>query len=149
MVAALLGDTASVFTNVPPIGDVTITKEMLTSIGVKVECTTSGTLVIDPSSMSSSDVPTPDSGGNRIPILLLGALLHRFEEVAVPIVGGDQIAARNVDFHLEAIRQFGGKVEATPYAFLANRTRPVKGTHLNLSYPSVGDTEPCLYLGVR
>ncbi len=104
MVAALLGDTSSVFTNVPPIGDVTITKEMLTSIGVKVECTTSGTLVIDPSSMSSSDVPTPDSGSNRIPILLLGALLHRFEKVAVPIVGGDQIGVRNVDFHLEAIR---------------------------------------------
>src|SRR5438132_7067571 len=148
MVAALLGDTASVFTNVPPIGDVTITKEMLTSIGVKVECTTSGTLVIDPSSMSSSDVPTPDSGSNRIPILLLGALLHRFEKVAVPIVGGDQIGVRNVDFHLEAIRQFGGKVEETPDGFLAHRTGPLKGTHIKLSYPSVGATETCLYLGV-
>ncbi len=148
MVAALLGDTASVFTNVPPIGDVTITKEMLTSIGVKVECTTSGTLVIDPSSMSSSDVPTPDSGSNRIPILLLGALLHRFEKVVVPIVGGDQIGARNVDFHLEAIRQFGGKVEETPDGFLAHRTGPLKGTHIKLSYPSVGATETCLYLGV-
>jgi len=148
MVAALLGDTSSVFTNVPPIGDVTITKEMLTSIGVKVEFTTSGTLVIDPSSMSSSDVPTPDSGSNRIPILLLGALLHRFEKVAVPIVGGDQIGARNVDFHLEAIRQFGGKVEETPSGFVAHRTGPLKGTHIKLAYPSVGATETCLYLGV-
>jgi UDP-N-acetylglucosamine 1-carboxyvinyltransferase len=148
MVAALLGDTPSVFTNVPPIGDVTITKEMLTSIGVKVECTTSGTLVIDPSSMSSSDVPTPDSGSNRVPIILLGALLYRFEKVAVPIVGGDQIGARNVDFHLEAIRQFGGKVEETPDGFLAHRTGPLKGTHIKLSYPSVGATETCLYLGV-
>ncbi len=148
MVAALLGDTSSVFTNVPPIGDVAITKEMLTSIGVKVEFTTSGTLVIDPSSMSSSDVPTPDSGSNRVPILLLGALLYRFEKVAVPIVGGDQIGARNVDFHLGAIRQFGGKVEETPDGFLAHRTGPLKGTHIKLPYPSVGATETCLYLGV-
>lgn len=148
MVAALLGETPSVFTNVPPIGDVTITKEMLTSIGVKVEFTTSGTLVIDPSSMNSSDVPTPDSGSNRIPILLLGALLYRFEKVAVPIVGGDQIGARNVDFHLEAIRQFDGKVEETPDGFVAHRTGPLKGTHIKLSYPSVGATETCLYLGV-
>src|SRR5713101_5904002 len=65
MVAALLGDTPTVLTNVPPIGDVTITKEMLTSIGVKVEFTTSGELTIDPSSMNLSDVTTPNSGSNR------------------------------------------------------------------------------------
>ncbi|HEX9132150.1 MAG TPA: hypothetical protein VF844_07650, partial [Ktedonobacteraceae bacterium] len=41
MVAALLGETPTVLTNVPPIGDVTITKEMFTSIGVNVELTTS------------------------------------------------------------------------------------------------------------
>src|SRR6266702_5742444 len=106
MVAALLGDTPTVLTNVPPIGDVTITKEMLTSIGVKVEFMTNGTLTIDPSSMSLSDVPTPHTGGNRVPILLLGALLHRFDKVSVPILGGDEIGARSVDFHLGAIRQF-------------------------------------------
>ncbi|HKV02324.1 MAG TPA: UDP-N-acetylglucosamine 1-carboxyvinyltransferase [Ktedonobacteraceae bacterium] len=148
MVAALLGDTPSMLTNVPPIGDVTITKEMLASIGVKVEFMTSGTLTIDPSSINSSDVPTPHSGSNRIPILLLGTLLHRFERVSVPIVGGDQIGARNVDFHLEAIRQFGGKVEETPGGFVAHRTAPLKGTHIKLAYPSVGATETCLYLGV-
>src|SRR6266487_4995096 len=81
MVAALLGDTPTVLTNVPPIGDVTITKEMLTSIGVKVDFMTNGTLTIDPSSMSLSDVLTPHTGGNRVPILLLGALLHHFEKV--------------------------------------------------------------------
>jgi UDP-N-acetylglucosamine 1-carboxyvinyltransferase len=148
MVAALLADTPTVLTNVPPIGDVTITKEMLTSIGVKVEFMTNGTLTIDPSSMSLSDVPTPHTGGNRVPILLLGALLHHFEKVSVPILGGDEIGARSVDFHLEAIRQFGGKVEETPDGYLAHRTEPLKGTHIKLPYPSVGATETCLYLGV-
>jgi len=148
MVAALLADTPTVLTNVPPIGDVTITKEMLTSIGVKVEFMTNGTLTIDPSSMSLSDVLTPHTGGNRVPILLLGALLHHFEKVSVPILGGDEIGARSVDFHLGAIRQFGGKVEETPDGYLAHRTEPLKGTHIKLPYPSVGATETCLYLGV-
>src|SRR5438132_2764728 len=147
MVAALLGDTPSMLTKVRPIGDVTVTKEMLGSIGVKVEFMTSGSLTIDPSSINSSDVPTPHSGSNRVPILLLGTLLHRFEKVSVPIVGGDQIGARNVDFHLEAIRQFGGKGEGTPGGFVAHRTGPLKGTHIKLAYPSVGATETCLYLG--
>src|SRR6266852_277917 len=132
MVAALLGDTPTVLTNVPPIGDVTITKEMFTSIGVKAEFATSGTLTIDPSSMNLSEVPTPDSGSNRIPILLLGALLHRFDKVSVPIVGGDQIGARNVDFHLDAIRQFCGKVEETPDGFLSQRTDSLTGTHVKV-----------------
>jgi UDP-N-acetylglucosamine 1-carboxyvinyltransferase len=148
MVAALLGDTPTVLTNVPPIGDLTITEEMLSSIGVKVEFTTGGTLTIDPSSMNFSDVLTPHSGSNRVPILLLGTLLHHFEKVSVPILGGDEIGARSVDFHLAAIRQFGGKVEETPDGYLAHRTQPLKGTHIKLPYPSVGATETCLYLGV-
>lgn len=148
MVAALLGETPTVLTNVPPIGDVTITKEMLTSIGVKVEFMTNGTMIIDPSSIKFSVVRTPHSGSNRVPILLLGTLLHHFDEVSVPIVGGDQIGARTVDFHLEAIRQFGGKVRETPDGFIAQRTARLKGTHIKLPYPSVGATETCLYLGV-
>src|SRR6266571_401910 len=148
MVAALLGDTPTVLTNVPPIGDVTITKEMLTSIGVKVEFPTSGTMIIDPSSLNLAGVRTPHSGSNRIPILLLGTLLHRFDEVSVPIVGGDQIGARTVDFHLDAIRQFGGNVRETPEGFIAEHTGALIGTHIKLPYPSVGATETCLYLGV-
>src|SRR5947207_11413773 len=73
MVAALLGDTPTVLTNVPPIGDVDITIEMLTSIGVNVQRTASNTLTIYPSTINLSRVPTPHSGINRIPILLLGS----------------------------------------------------------------------------
>src|SRR2546421_640244 len=148
MVAALLGDTPTTLTNVPPIGDVDITKEMLTSIGVKVEHTAGDALTIDPSTMSRSSVPTPHSGGNRIPILLLGALLHRFEQVAVPVLGGCQIGTRRVDFHLEAIQEFGAKVEDTSEGFVASRDGSLKGTHIKLPYPSVGATETCLYAGI-
>src|SRR4249919_4132124 len=81
MVAALLGETPTVLTNVPPIGDVTITKEMLTSIGVKVEFMTNGTMIIDPSSIKFSLVLTPHSASNRVSILLLGTLLHHLYEV--------------------------------------------------------------------
>jgi UDP-N-acetylglucosamine 1-carboxyvinyltransferase len=148
MVAALLGETPTTLTNVPPIGDVTITGEMLASIGVSVQMVDNGELVIDPAGINFSDVPTPHSGSNRVPILLLGVLLHRFESVSVPVLGGDQIGKRNVDFHLDAIEQFGGKVKETHDGFIAYRTNTLKGTHIKLPYPSVGATETCLYLGV-
>lgn len=148
MVAALLGDTPTTLTNVPPIGDVDITREMLTSIGVRVEAPDNGMLVIDPSAMNLASVPTPHSGANRVPILLLGALLHRFEKVSVPFVGGCQIGARNVDFHLGAIEHFGGQIEIREDGYIASRKGPFKGTHIQLPYPSVGATETCLYAGV-
>lgn len=148
MVAALLGETPTTLTNVPPIGDVDITREMLHSIGVRVETPDTGILVVDPSALSHPDVSMPHTGANRIPILLLGALLHRFERVMVPVVGGCQIGARKVDFHLQAIEQFGGQIEETPDGYIASRQGPLKGAHIKLAYPSVGATETCLYLGV-
>jgi UDP-N-acetylglucosamine 1-carboxyvinyltransferase len=148
MVAALLGDTPTTLTNVPAIGDVDITAEMLASIGARIERSGDQQLSIDASSMDVSNVPTPHSGSNRVPILLLSVLLHRFTSVSVPVVGGCKIGARAVDFHLEAIRFFGGVVDETPEGYVAHRIRPLKGAQIDLPYPSVGATETCLYLGV-
>lgn len=148
MVAALLAETPTTLTNVPPIGDVDITSEMLQSIGVHVTAPDNGALLIDPSELSQPEVLMPHTGANRIPILLLGVLLHRFSRVMVPVVGGCQIGARKVDFHLQAVEQFGGQIEETADGYIATRQGPLKGTHIKLPYPSVGATETCLYLGV-
>lgn len=147
MVAALLSEKPTTLTNVPPIGDTDITQEMLESVGVRV--TRDGDQMrIDPSAMKSSHVPTPHSGSNRIPILLLGALLHHWTEVFVPVLGGCKIGTRGVDFHLAAIRAFGGIIEETDDGFVARRYGKLRGAQINLPYPSVGATETSLYLGV-
>jgi UDP-N-acetylglucosamine 1-carboxyvinyltransferase len=148
MVAALLGDTPTKLINVPPIGDVDITREMLASVGVTIEQVSDDAMVINGSTINSSVVPMPHSGSNRIPILLLSAMLHHCEKVEVPVVGGCHIGARTVDFHLDAIRKFGGVVEETPGGYIAYRGKALKGTQIHLPYPSVGATETCLYLGV-
>lgn len=147
MVAALLGETETALTNMPPIGDTEITSEMLQSVGVSVTWE-QDIMTIDPSTMRSSYVPTPHSGSNRIPILLLGALLHHWQEVFVPVLGGCKIGTRGVDFHLQAIRAFGGIIEETDDGFVARRYGKLRGARMALPYPSVGATETCLYLGV-
>lgn len=148
MVAAILAETPTTLTNIPPIGDIKITTEMLTAIGATVSPVGEKTLHIDPSTIYQNEVPMADSGSNRVPILLLGALLHRFDRVSVPVLGGCKIGERKVDFHLEAIEHFGGTVEINEVGYLAHRNGPLKGTHIDLPYPSVGATETCLYLGV-
>jgi UDP-N-acetylglucosamine 1-carboxyvinyltransferase len=149
MIAALLGNSATTLTNVPPIGDVEITADMLRSLGVTVTWDKPRKIMtIDPTTATSSAVRQPHSGANRMPILMIGALLHRFDEVSVPMLGGCIIGARGVDFHLDAIQDFGAKITEGTEGYIAQKTRRLKGTHFELKYPSVGATETCLFLSV-
>ena len=149
MITALLADTPTTLYNVPDIGDVKITEGLLASIGVKITYPQNAVMTIDPSGLKSAHIPTPDSGSNRIPILLLSILLQRFNEVSVPVVGGCKIGERKVNFHIEAIRNFGAEVEENKDGYIAHRSKPLRGTHIDLPFPSVGATETCLFLGVR
>jgi UDP-N-acetylglucosamine 1-carboxyvinyltransferase len=147
MIAALLGSSPTTLTNVPPIGDVEITADMLRSLGVIITWDKQKkVMIIDPTATKDAHVKQPHSGANRMPILMIGALLHRFDEVSVPMLGGCVIGARGVDFHLDAIQDFGAKIIEGTEGYIAQKSKRLKGTHIELKYPSVGATETCLFL---
>ena len=148
MVAACLGKGETILHNAPDIGDVDITKALLEGIGVAVEWLDEKTLRLNPDGMNTGTVKMPDSRHNRLPILLMPALLHRFGEADVPRVGGCNIGKRNVDFHTQANTAFGATVEESATGFRATSKKRLKGTHFTLPYPSVGATETCLFLAV-
>ena len=144
MVAALLGEGPSVIRGVPEVGDVAITADILRSLGVGVEHDeAAGAITVEPHEAVTADVPLSFSGLNRIPILLLGPLLHRTGKAFVPLVGGDQIGRRPVDFHIEALSALGATIEERPDGLLATAGR-LRGAKIELPYPSVGATETVL-----
>jgi UDP-N-acetylglucosamine 1-carboxyvinyltransferase len=148
MVAALLGDSPSTLLNTPAIGDVTMTGEMIASTGCQVRYHDDNSITIDPASMHTHVVTLPESGSNRIPILMIGALLHRFGKAEVPALAGCNIGSRKVDFHVMALEKFGAVVEQTDTNFTASiGAEGLKGCKIDLPYPSVGATETCLFLG--
>ena len=106
MVAAMLGDGPSVIRNAPEVGDVDITAAMLESLGYQV-AQSGAEITIEAGSAIEPRVPAAFTGLNRIPILMLGPLLHRTGEAYVPLVGGDQIGRRPVDFHVAALQALG------------------------------------------
>lgn len=142
LVAALLGNSPSTISNCPDIGDVDITINMLRALGCDVQMQ-DRTATVDSRSLSSSRVPVRFSGMNRIPILMVGPLLHRVGEAFVPLVGGDDIGSRPVDFHVDALRKMGADIEITEDGLEAKATR-LRGAHIELPYPSVGATETVL-----
>ncbi|MEM7322157.1 MAG: UDP-N-acetylglucosamine 1-carboxyvinyltransferase [Actinomycetota bacterium] len=142
MVAALLGDSPSKISNCPAVGDVDITKSMLEALGCEVD-RSNGDVIVDSGPLDNSTVPLTFSGMNRIPILMVGPLLHRTGQAFVPLVGGDDIGARPLDFHIDALEKMGASVEITPDGMQVKAGR-LKGAHIELPYPSVGATETVL-----
>lgn len=149
IVAACMGDSPTTLTNVPPIGETQILVEMVQMLGATVDWQPDERrMVIDPRSIDKWEMKMPDSGSNRIPILFIPVLLHRFLKAAVPTLDGDAIGARKVDFHIEAARMFGAKVSAEEQGFSATAGGRLKATHYAMPYPSVGATESCLFYSV-
>lgn len=146
MVAALLGSGTSTLLNTPEVGDVGITAQMMTALGAHVEVA-DGRIDIDPQGFHGGRVPLEFSGLNRIPILLLGPTLHRSGEAFVPMVGGDDIGRRPVDFHIEALRSMGAEIVQTDDGIEARASR-LHGTHISLPFPSVMATETVLLAAV-
>jgi len=146
MVAAMLGDGPSVIANAPEVGDVDITTAMLATVGFHVE-RSGDELSIGVGGTITSTVPEAFTGLNRIPILMLGPLLHRTGEAFVPLVGGDQIGRRPVDFHVGALRALGAEVSVGKDGITARASR-LYGTRIDLPYPSVGATETVLLSAV-
>ena len=148
MVACLLTSSISKLVNIPLIGDIEITQTLLESLGAIIHNDGNGIITIDPSNANINHASLPDSRSNRIPILLLSVLLHKFDKVIVPIVGGDDIGRRNVDFHIYAIQMFGAIIHNEVNQYIASKTEPLHGCEITLPYPSVGATETCIFLGV-
>lgn len=146
MVAAILGTEPSTVTNAPQVGDVGITADIMTSLGIGVEID-GHRITIDPVESPGSDVPLEFSGLNRIPILLLGPLLARNHEAFVPLVGGDRIGQRPVDYHIEALEKMGARISITPDGIEAKGDH-LRGAQITLPYPSVGATESVLLTAV-
>ena len=141
MIAACLAEGASEFANVPAIADARITAAMLEAVGAGVALE-SGRAVVDGSTLSCAQVGVAYSGLNRMPILCLPVLLHRFGEARVPVVGGDGIGSRPVDFHRDALCAMGAEVQVDGERISARGA--LRGADIVLPYPSVGATETVL-----
>ena len=142
LVAAMMGGRPSIIRNAPRVGDVDITSEILRSLGVGVERDGSA-ITVHPTMAPQATVPIEFSGLNRIPILLAGPLLNLVGEAFVPLVGGDRIGRRPVDFHVAALTALGAEVEVRDDGIVAKASR-LRGARIELPYPSVGATETVL-----
>lgn len=155
LVASLISDKKCIFSNVPNITEVDVTVELCREIGAEI-CwdREKRTLEIQTKELSSTYVPQRFSGSNRIPILMIGALLGRTtEDIIVPTIGGCNIGKRPVNFHLTALEKLGASIEYRGMkkegAYFAQAHKGLSGALIELPYPSVGATENTILAACR
>jgi UDP-N-acetylglucosamine 1-carboxyvinyltransferase len=155
LVASMLSDKKSIFYNVPEITEVDITLSLCKEIGMEaVWDKKNKTIEAHTPFIKTTTISQQFSGANRIPILLLGAFIGRTDqEIRVPVVGGDNLGPRPLDFHINALQKLGATVRfeqnGEEKSYVAIAKNGLKGALINLPYPSVGATENSILAAVR
>ncbi|MBN2479243.1 MAG: UDP-N-acetylglucosamine 1-carboxyvinyltransferase [Parachlamydiales bacterium] len=155
LVASLLSNKKCIFHNVPNIGDVEITVELCKQIGMQVNWDKEKKILeAQTKEIKNSYIPQRFSGSNRIPILMIGSLLGRTtEDIIVPTLGGDELGARPLNFHMSALETLGAEIEYRGMkkegAYFARAHKGLKGALITLPYPSVGATENTILASIR
>ena len=92
-----------------------------------------------PVASPGAKVPLEFTGLNRIPILLPASPGNH--EAFVPLVGGDRIGQRPVDFHIGALEALGAEIEVTPEDQRPGDT--AAGAPITLPYPASAPPRAC------
>lgn len=149
MVAALLTEELCYLHNVAQVRDVELVAEMITAMGGLAKTEDHNTLAIKADTIHPLSAEELDqyAGKSRIPILMCGPMINRFGKVVIANLGGCNIGARPVDFHIAALQQMGATVEEDD-AYLTLSAKRLTGAKIHLDYPSVGATEQVLLSAV-
>ncbi len=111
--ASLLNYGVTRFKSFPRIEEVNRIIEVLESIGVKIKWFENNDLEIRrPEVLNLKSMDGNAARKTRSVIMLLGSLMHDYEEFKIPYAGGCKLGARTVTPHLFALEQFGVSVAA-------------------------------------
>ncbi|MGB9792176.1 MAG: UDP-N-acetylglucosamine 1-carboxyvinyltransferase [Thermacetogeniaceae bacterium] len=146
LASCLLSDTTVVIEGVPQLDDVKTMQEVLLSLGAKVKWV-GDVMEIDPSSITSTEVPPYLMRKMRASNLVMGALLGRCGKVRASYPGGCTIGSRPMDLHLKGFAALGAAVKEE-HGFIEVEAKKLTGADIHLDFPSVGATENIMMAAV-
>ena len=109
LAAALLTDETCILRNVPHLRDVNFFIQLLENLGVKIKQLAPNAWQLNASSIASQasyDLVRQ----MRASVCIMGPLLGRLHQVALPLPGGCVIGNRPIDLHLQGFEKLGCKV---------------------------------------
>jgi UDP-N-acetylglucosamine 1-carboxyvinyltransferase len=144
--AALLNEGISVIKNVPDIRDVKMMCSILKTLGCKIT-REKDVLIIDASTIISSQIPEDLMREMRSSVIIVGALLGRKKSCTFTYPGGCEIGSRPINLHLDAFKLMGVDIVEQSGNIECN-AKNLLGTEIMLDFPSVGATENIMLASV-
>ena len=139
MAATLLNKGISKLYNVPRIHDTQMMIEILKRLGCKVKCN-KNKVVIDSSNVNSYEISERLMREMRSSVILAGSIVGRYKKAIFSYPGGCDIGARPIDLHIKGFEKLGINVQES-FGKIICSSDEIKGTEINLDFPSVGATE--------
>ena len=146
MAATILNKGISKLYNIPNIHDTQMMIEILKSLGCKVK-KNANKVVIDSSNVTKFEIPENLMREMRSSVVLAGGIIGRYKQATFSYPGGCDIGSRPIDLHLKGFEKLGINVEEE-YGKIKCNTEEIKGTEINLEFPSVGATENIMLASV-
>lgn len=147
MVSSLLAPGRHRLSNVPSILDVELMCRVLEHTGCRVEQTGAELSIVAPDALNP-EAPIDLVRQMRASIVVLGPLLARCGEARVALPGGDDLGARPIEWHTSGLEQMGASFELVRGELVGRIDGRLKGTEIELPFPSVGATENLLLAAV-
>ncbi|APX02891.1 UDP-N-acetylglucosamine 1-carboxyvinyltransferase [Arthrobacter sp. QXT-31] len=123
--ASLLNRGTTTLRKIARIEEVNRIVELLTSIGVKCRWLNSNDLQIRrPAVLDLASMDTEAARRTRSVIMLLGPLLDESTSYRLPYAGGCDLGTRTVEPHMQALKEFGLRVEAHAGSYLVEGPEP-------------------------
>lgn len=109
--ACLINKGKTTIRNVPKIEEVNRILEVLKSLGAVATWLSETDLEINAKNINPSKVDFEAATKTRAALLMIGALLGRFNKFSWPLTGGCKLGARTVRPHMYALENFGAKIK--------------------------------------
>lgn len=140
LISALLTDEDCIIDNVPLIEDVYRLLEIFESMKVEVEWLGKRKVKINAKNIDPKKIKHDLILKFRGAVLLMGALLARFNKATLPQPGGCIIGVRPIDTHLDAFSQLGVNIKEQKKKFILTGPEKIKDNTIILDEFSVTTT---------
>lgn len=146
LAAVLLSEKSSLIDNLPLVTDVLDQIEILKQMGAEITWLGKRKAEINPSNITLEKIPFDLFEKMRVSVLLIGPLLTRFKKFKMPHPGGDKIGLRPILTHLQALKDFGVKIEEKGGFYHFEAPASLEGKKVCLKEFSVTATENLMML---
>ncbi|MEP6985584.1 MAG: UDP-N-acetylglucosamine 1-carboxyvinyltransferase [Chloroflexota bacterium] len=145
--ACLLTDEAVILRNMPKIGDVLTTLDIMRQLGADITWLDDTSVRIHAQHIKTTEIDSALASKIRASIVFAGPMLARMGRIHLPIPGGDSIGERRLDTHAVALEKLGATITLEK-SLLIMETDGLVGADILLNEASVTGTENALMAAV-